>query len=391
MRSLSKFRNTFFCLIYICWASFYKIINTYNLPESIVNNISLMRIANFSALAAISIVILINLEMENFRLNVIRICGELFLIILASVISSNSTGMAFIVSIILIISSRNINFETILKGFLFFSIVVFLLGLLLNYCGILPSMIRIEGLRLRNSLGFSYVSFPSQVLFYILAAWVVWRKEKISYIELAILGIFTIEIYEKTRTTSPFVLSVLLIGYVLLLKIFNLSSIITRFKLTRILSSLTFPIAFFSLLWLMFKAPSSIFQKVDQMVNNRLSLSLNGIKEFGSSLLGKKAVFSGYDAFGGSLNYNFVDSSYIQSLILNGWLFTIIIIFLFTVVCVKAVREKQEYLIVVLIIISIHSMFDPQLMLLWYSPFPFLLGKTFNKDFWNEIFRLEKE
>ena len=110
-------------------------------------------------------------------------------------------------------------------------------------------------------------------------------------------------------------------------------------------------------------------------------MSLNGIKQFGTSILGKHVVFSGYDAFGSSLNYNFVDSSYIQNLILNGWLYTLIIVVLFTLITYKLVQNNQEYLIAVLVIISIHSMFDPQLMLLWYSPFPFLLGKTFKEKF----------
>lgn len=368
-------------MIYFCWGAFYKVLNTYNLSSTIVDNTSLMRIVNFIAITLILILIIINIDIKAFKLNYFVLIEEIFLVILSYFLSSHSTGTAFVISIVLIIVSKDISFNSVLKTFLTFSVITFVIGIILNFLGILPSMIRLEGYRLRNSIGFSYVSYPSQILFYIICAWVAWRKEKITYIELFILGCSSYLVYLNTRTISPFVLGTLLLVYVCMLKAFKVKQFITRFKITRFLSSFTFPLAFLTLLWLLFRAPASIFVRVNQLVNNRLTLSLNGIKQFGTSILGKHIVFSGYDTFGSSLNYNFVDSSYIQNLILNGWLYTLIIVVLFTLITYKLVQNNQEYLIAVLVIISIHSMFDPQLMLLWYSPFPFLLGKTFKEKF----------
>lgn len=368
-------------MIYFCWGAFYKVLNTYNLSATIVDNTSLMRIANFITIALILILIIINIDMKSFKLNYFILFEEIFLVFLSYFLSGHSTGTAFIVSIVLIIASKDINFDSILKTFLMFSIIIFSVGIILNFVGILPSMVRLEGYRLRNSMGFSYVSYPSQILFYIVCAWLAWRKERVTYVELLILECSTYLVYLNTKTISPFILSTLLLAYICVLRIFKIKQFITRFKITRLLASFTFPIAFLFLLWLLFKAPTSIFTKVNQLVNNRLTLSLNGMNQFGTSMFGKHVVFSGYDVFGSSLNYNFVDSSYIQNLILNGWLYTLIIIVLFTLITYKLVQNNQEYIIAVLVIVSVHSMFDPQLMLLWYSPFPFLLGKAFKEKF----------
>lgn len=378
MKRNTYITNDVFCLVYFIWAGVYKILNTLNLPADFVNNVKLMQVINLFALTFLGLIVILDLKDNNFKINYIFIIEKIFFVILACLIASHSRGIIFIISAIFIVISSNINFNSVLKTFLLFSGLIFVSALILNAVNFLPSMVRMEGARLRNSLGFSYVSFPSQSLFYIICAWIVWRKNTITYLELIGLELINLYVYSFTKTTSPFVLGSFLIIYVSLLKIFHFGKLITRFRLTRFLASFTFPISFIVLWWLLLYAPSSIFYKINQFVNNRLVLSVNGLQQFGVSVLGKKVTFSGYDVFGQSTNYNFVDSSYIQSLILNGWLYTVLIIGIFTIICIYAVKKKKEYLAVVLIAISIHSMFDPQLMLLWYSPFALLLGKVWN-------------
>ena len=79
-----------------------------------------------------------------------------------------------------------------------------------------------------------------------------------------------------------------------------------------------------------------------------------------------------------SNNYDFIDSSYFQMLLVNGWLFFGIILILFTQVCREAIKQKNIFLSIALCLIAIHSMFDPQLLMPWYSPFCLLLGNTFS-------------
>ena len=47
---------------------------------------------------------------------------------------------------------------------------------------------------------------------------------------------------------------------------------------------------------------------------------------------------------------------------------------------IRVVYYRNDVLTVVLITLSIHAMFDPQMIILWYSPFGMLLGKYFSMD-----------
>ncbi len=62
-----------------------------------------------------------------------------------------------------------------------------------------------------------------------------------------------------------------------------------------------------------------LFHLVDQFTHNRLRLSVQGFRNFGVSLLGRPISFTTMDIFGNfSSNYNFIDSSFVQLLVIDG-------------------------------------------------------------------------
>ncbi len=89
--------------------------------------------------------------------------------------------------------------------------------------------------------------------------------------------------------------------------------------------------------------------------------------------------------------YNYVDSSYIQYTLLYGIFFMLLIIVALSLVTRNVVSENNELLAVVLAILAIHAMFDPQLLWLWYSPFAMLIGiKCFNPRQERQRFKWEE-
>ena len=62
----------------------------------------------------------------------------------------------------------------------------------------------------RFSLGFNYVSFASQRMFFALCSYLMFRGKKITYMELLALFLATIYMYQQTSTSSPFYLSILI-------------------------------------------------------------------------------------------------------------------------------------------------------------------------------------
>src|SRR5699024_7950660 len=151
---------------------------------------------------------------------------------------------------------------------------------------------------------------------------------------------------------NPFLLSVVFIIYMFLYKITD-KKILTHFKICKVIVSLIFPISFFSLLWLLEKAPISLFNQINKLASYRLSFSVRAINNYGIRPLGQKIEMitkDGLGGFGGS-NYNYIDSFYIQNLVINGWIFIAIVLIGYTIIAVRAIKQQKEILTMALILL----------------------------------------
>ncbi|KRL87446.1 hypothetical protein [Ligilactobacillus apodemi] len=370
-------KENLFCGAFFVWCLYMALFITTNYSAKLGGMLQYIMVA-----FAIGIIIIKELftlseikEYSFFRFSLMI----LFLLVVIKIMG-HSYGTIFLSSMLFVISARDVSFDKILKAFIWVVLILFLLTIVGSKIGLVSSMYSAQNGRYRNSLGFSYVSFPSQYAFFFTAACLALKKKSISYWSLIGLLILDVYIYKNAVTSSPFVLSMALLGYTFVVKILK-TNIMVKFTFTRAIATCTFILAPLCLWWLCFKAPLALFTEVDKFVNNRLQLSVDGIKNFGVSLFGQKISFITLDSVGRfSSNYNYIDSSYFQNLVVNGIVFTAFIIFLFTYVAYKSVHYRNDILAVVLIALSIHAMFDPQLVVLWYSPFAMLLSKYFSMD-----------
>lgn len=370
-------REKLFCYTFFIWCLYFSLFITTNYANKLEGNLQYI-------VVSWTIFVLVVKELASLReimtYSLIRFSIMCIFLLLSIKVMGHSYGLIFLSSMLLVVSARDVNFSKILLTFILAVLTLFGLTIGGNKVGIVKSLYSIQDGRFRDSLGFSYVSFPSQYAFFLTAAYIALRKREISYLELVLLTGLDIYIYQNSHTISPFVLAMFLIIYVTITKILK-TDIIVKFSLTRVLATLTFLIAPTILWWLCFKAPTALFVMADKFVNNRLRLSVSGLQTFGVTLFGQKVNFITLDSVGRfSSNYNYIDSSYFQNLVVNGLLFTVMILVLFTYVSYKSVRYQNDTLTVVLIALSLHAMFDPQMIVLWYSPFGMLLGKLFSGD-----------
>ena len=278
----------------------------------------------------------------------------------------------------LVYFSKKIKFKDICKFFSIFSSIFLIAAIFFNKIGLLKSYLIVDNSsRLRNSLGFKYVSYPSEMIFFIICAYGIARGKKITLAEITALELVNAYIYFFTKTRDPFFLStvflIALIGvrYNLLSRIFYRGKLIFKY---------IFVINFGAISYFTFCLPTNLFAKLDKIVSYRLTFNRANFEIYGNSLFGKQLLFHTQDSTTSIENtsYNFIDSFYFQSMLGAGWLYLIIILGMFTVICKKAIQHNQFILLSSLIIISINAMFDPFLLVLWYSPFALLLSKAFS-------------
>ncbi|MGZ9911374.1 polymerase [Streptococcus sp. V919] len=302
------------------------------------------------------------------------------------IVSKNRDGLLDINVLLLVFSARDIDFRKLLGTFSFATFLVLVLTIFASNKGVISNMfMRADG-GYRFSLGFNYVSFASQRLFFALCSYLMFRGKKISYMELLALLSATIYMYQQTSTSSPFYLSILILAYALFsLKIIKKGFIIENFWIKTI-AKYGFVFALIITLYFCFYSSGNLFHLVDQFTHNRLRLSVEGFRNFGVSWLGQHITFTTTDIFGNfTSNYNFIDSSFVQLFVIDGLIVGGFMMFALTNVMRYFASIRKDIVLACLGIMIIHGMFDPQMLVLRYSPLILFISRLFIMNSDNEI------
>lgn len=332
-----------------------------------------------------TIIMLLIKELMNFpkTLYYFRFHWQQLLIVTAFfiamfIVAKNRDGLLDINVLLLVFSARDIDFRKLLGTFSLATFLVLALTIYASQKGIISNMFMNADGGYRFSLGFNYVSFASQRLFFALCTYLMFRGKRISYLELLTLLLATIYMYQQTSTTSPFYLSILILTYALFsIKIFKKEFIIRNFW-TKTLAHYGFILALVIILYFCFYSSGNLFHLVDQFTHNRLRLSVDGFRNFGVSWLGQPISFTTLDMFGNfTSNYNFIDSSFVQLLVIDGLIVSAFMLFALTKVMKYFTSIRKDIVLACLGIMIIHGMFDPQMLVLRYSPLILFISRLF--------------
>ena len=347
--------------------------------------LSLYRILLYFTIAMISIKELMNFPktLYYFRFHWQQLLIVMGLFIAMFIVAKNRDGLLDTNVLLLVFSARDIDFRKLLGTFSAATFLVLCLTIYASQQGIIANTFMNADSGYRFSLGFNYVSFASQRLFFALCTYLMFRGKRVSYLELSALLLATIYMYRQTSTTSPFYLSILILTYALFsIKILKKEFIIENFWLSKI-ATYAFIIAIMLTLYFCFYSSGDIFRLVDQFTHNRLRLSVEGFQNFGVSWLGQPISFTTLDMFGNfTSNYNFIDSSFVQLLVIDGLVVGGFMLFALTNVMRYFVSIRKDIVLACLGIMIIHGMFDPQMLVLRYSPLILFISRLFivNED-----------
>ena len=332
-----------------------------------------------------TIIMLLIKELMNFpkTLYYFRFHWQQLLIVTAFfiamfIVAKNRDGLLDINVLLLVFSARDIDFRKLLGTFSVATFLVLCLTIYASQKGMIANMFMNADGGYRFSLGFNYVSFASQRLFFALCTYLMFRGKRISYPELLVLLLATIYMYQQTSTSSPFYLSILILTYALLsIKIFKKEFIIGNFW-SKALAQYGFIVALAVILYFCFYSSGNLFHLVDQFTHNRLRLSVDGFRNFGVSWLGQPISFTTLDMFGNfTSNYNYIDSSFVQLLVIDGLIVSAFMLFALTKVMKYFISIQKDIVLACLGIMIIHGMFDPQMLVLRYSPLILFISRLF--------------
>lgn len=391
----NNWKNLLFGALYFLWGAFFLVYKTVNIPKPpILDKFRLL--LNLVVLADLLFLILLDWIKDWQKGYYSKILFSGIFLAIAFIVKGHGDGWLSLVMFVFLLASASINFNYILSAFLGFSGLVMMGSFFLSSRGvnILRNFIsvRVGNGAIRYSLGFNWVTNPAQLAFFFVAAYVVLRNKKTTYWEMLLFELVSGYIYFYTDTINPFLLTTVLLAYMAFERFRAFKPLFLRVQFFK--SVLSYPFALAAALMFMgaMLPQGRVFQLLNRVFNRRFWLSYNGLVEYGIHPFGQRIVFRNQSEQGGFLaGYNYVDSSYIQYTLLYGIFFMLLIIVALSLVTRNVVSENNELLAVVLAILAIHAMFDPQLLWLWYSPFAMLIGiKCFNPRQERQRFKWEE-
>lgn len=308
------------------------------------------------------------------------------ILIVAGLISYITSGWYVIMILaILLINMKNINIRTLIIIWIV-EISILMLFIAISYkLGVIGETMvswdRDTGID-RYTLGYSYTTFSSNYFFHLTIFYLYIKGNLIKYLELGVLALLNIYLYNFTNTKSAVIYSILAIILVILTKKFNFSkgvSYINKFSM--------FVGGFAAgLLTYLYKYDSAIISEINVILSGRLYYGYKGIEDYGITLFGQKIAWINEVILDSELHYNYIDSSYLN-ILFNYGIIVLLFVMLGYYVLGKRNISNDIYYSILILIITLHSMFDPQLIEIMYNPSILLLGYVITKSSYMDSMR----
>lgn len=271
-----------------------------------------------------------------------------------------------------IVAAEGIDFDNILKESFIIISIFLIMTIILFFCGAFKS-VDVSWSRegsdvMRYSLGFSYTTYASNYFLTVVFIWTyLMRKSEtfiLSYIVLLAANFF---FYKMTDTRAVYYEVIFLLIITALLKLSKID--IARYKIFRILYDSSFIVLAFVSIFISYIFSDAVvwMRKLNYMLNYRLGYAHAALLRYPINLFGHKIQWvTNSTAYS---KYFYVDSSYVQIILRYGIVLFVILMIGFTGLIIKTVGERNSVAIIVLIMLAVHSVTDPQLLNLAYNPF----------------------
>lgn len=263
------------------------------------------------------------------------------------------------------ISSKNIKPEKIMSVALISISFILIFVISLRFLNIIPDiteyMTRTDG-SIRNGLGFYVANVASYHFLTITLLYIFVRKEKITIVEMIVMYIINLAIFNLTKTRNSFLATNIAMTLTILVKYIKSDKFHKIFGIISTASYILGAASIF-LLTLFYGTGSELALKLNQLLTGRLKLAWDGLNTtFGVTLLGQNiSTYTG--------SYSVIDSSYINCLVVYGIIFFILMLVFFTTFVHFAVKAGDKYLVIVLFVIAYYSVFDGAWLMFGYDPF----------------------
>lgn len=318
---------------------------------------------------------------NKFKLKTLIFTVILLFCIVFQIFRNKSNGMFVILIISYTFGQKNV--KNYLKFSFYLELFLFLFVVLLAISGVIENVTveiaKFGSVVKRTSFGFNYPGQLQISLMPLVFTYYYLHSNKLSIFK-NIFWIFVVSAtyYFFSRTIMPYIITLFFIFCINIANYFNIQ-VNTKHFLSQILMH-TATISMISVLIITFllKRGNIIAQFLDVLANYRFSLNITAITKYGIKLFG--TGFQNILDNGGQ--YLYLDSEYIFTLVSNGALFAIVILFFIKTMIKYAMDTQNICLCVILIVLSINATVNNGIFSLVMNPFCILLVKSIHYEYW---------
>lgn len=300
-----------------------------------------------------------------------------------------ATGMHLVVLVFgcLCIGAYNFSFPKIIKLYLLESLVLYVFVIAMAKYGVIENKVYIHGMdRVREALGFVHPNTLGVHTMTIIMAYFVWRKAKMTWLEIGMAAIIELLVYRISISRSSFMGTMVFlfacVCYKLYLKVNDTKIVKTLYDLLTFLMSFSvFIFGTITVFLSYFFSPEKAWMvKLDQWFSTRLSLGRMGFDMYNASLLGRKVKMNSQPNYEAGEWYFFLDSYYIRSIFEWGLIALAVFLLLYFMVSYRAKRLNEFLILSALSVLALHGMMEVCMSSLVYNPYLLFLMASVGRD-----------
>ncbi len=308
-------------------------------------------------------------------------------------------GIKFLQLFVMMMAIRGISFRRLCKVMFWSCLLCYLGTLFFDGVGLIWQPPLIDGNRVRDYMGFRFVSFPAIYLFNLFFCGCYaytdhpdqagekrlrgTHVQKMPLWALFLLEAVNVLVYVRTNTNIPFlVISLFVVLY--LICMYGGVELFPDCGLMRFLAGICYPALAYFTYWVVshYNANNSRWVKIDDKLTHfRIRHAAEGLKRYGIRPF-SQVVYQNGDLQ--SPNYFYIDSAYMKVLINYGLVFAVILFGIYAMISVAAVKNRDTTLCIWMVCIAGYSLMnnvllDPEqcctLFAFWYALEVFGIGK----------------
>lgn len=279
------------------------------------------------------------------------------------------------------ISAYNISFKKILKYFLVINATIWIITTLAATVHLLPNIsLSRESLDAENmtytgdlvkryKFGYNYPTNYAAHLTYICIIWFVLKNRSARYIHYIIFLLGAFHVYYNCYARLD---TVCILLFVLIFFLYNKSYAYKFWTLGITKFVIKYYVLFAAILMIYltysyYEDPSSeLLNLLNLIMSNRLKLGADALESHGISILGQEFIFYFHSDRHG---YNFIDSSYLQLLVIYGLFYFAYILYSHVRLCSINLNRNYFYVPLAVSMVAFHSIVFQGLMCFEFNPF----------------------